>query len=191
MEKVGYSNGIDIICIPMNIPQILQSVDETVCAKTGKHLNDLQRRIIAGILNRQKYAGVAETYGYSDKHVKKVGHELLQMLSDIFGEQVKKSNLESVLERHINVSISLGNKNTGNKNNVNIGYINNCSDASASTPDESQPATPDSQPQSNNYTTIAIIEIIDKLRQFGLTDEQIAEALNLPLNDLDRVDLEE
>ncbi len=113
------------------------------------------------------------------------------MLSDIFGEQVKKSNLESVLERHINVNISLGNKNTGNKNNVNIGYINNCSDASASTPDESQPATPDLQPQSNNYTAIAIIELIDKLRQFGLTDQQIAEALNLPLNEVDRVDLEE
>ena len=91
LEKVGYSNGIHLIGLPMNIPQMLQSVDETVCAKTGKHLNDLQRRIIAGILNRQKYAGVAETYGYSDKHVKKVSHELLQMLSDVFGEQVKKS----------------------------------------------------------------------------------------------------
>ncbi|MEG3849730.1 hypothetical protein QT971_20470 [Microcoleus sp. herbarium19] len=175
----------------MEIPQILQSVDETVCAKTGKHLNDLQRRIIAGILNRQKYAGVAETYGYSDKHVKKVSHELLQMLSDVFGEQVKKSNLESVLERHINVTISLGNKNTGNKNNVNIGYINNCPDASASPLDESQPETPEIQQPSNNYTAIAINEIIDKLRQFGLTDEQIAEALNLPLNEVDGVDLEE
>ena len=190
LEKVGYSNGIHLIGLPMNIPQMLQSVDETVCAKTGKHLNDLQRRIIAGILNRQKYAGVAETYGYSDKHVKKVSHELLQMLSDIFGEQVKKSNLESVLERHINVNISFANKNTGHKNIVGIGYINNCPDASASTPDESQPATPDFQQQSNNYTGLAIIKLIDKLRQFGLTDEQIAEALNLPLNELDRVDLE-
>lgn len=175
----------------MEIPQILQSVDETVCAKTGKHLNDLQRRIITGILNRQKYAGVAETYGYSDKHVKKVGHELLQMLSDIFGEQVKKSNLESVLERHINVNISFATKNTGHKNIVGIGYINNCPDASVSPPNESQPATPEFQQQSKNYTTIAIIELIHKLRQFGLTDEQIAEALNLPLNEVDRVDLEE
>ncbi|WP_333278716.1 hypothetical protein [Microcoleus sp. herbarium19] len=194
LGKVGksrYTNSSHLICPPMEIPQILQSVDETVCAKTGKHLNDLQRRIIAGILNRQKYAGVAETYGYSDKHVKKVSHELLQMLSDVFGEQVKKSNLESVLERHINVTISLGNKNTGNKNNVNIGYINNCPDASASPLDESQPETPEIQQPSNNYTAIAINEIIDKLRQFGLTDEQIAEALNLPLNEVDGVDLEE
>lgn len=62
---------------------------------------------------------------------------------------------------------------------------------SISTPDDSQPATPDFLKQSKNYTTIAIIEIIDKLRQFGLTDEQIAEALNLPLNEIDLVDLEE
>jgi hypothetical protein len=78
----------------MDIPQILQFVDEAVCAKTGKHLNDLQRRIIAGILKGQKYAGVAETYGYSAKHIKKASHELLRMLSDVFGEDVKKSNLE-------------------------------------------------------------------------------------------------
>ncbi|MDZ4786220.1 MAG: hypothetical protein SGJ02_09110, partial [bacterium] len=109
----------------MDIPQTVQFVDEAVCTKTGKHLNNLQRKIIAGILNRQKYADVAETYGYSDKHVKKVSHELLQVLSDIFGEQVKKSNLESVLERQINVNITLGNKNTNhNKNSVSIGSIN-------------------------------------------------------------------
>ena len=114
-----------------------------------------------------------------------------EMTDEKLDQPRKKSNLESVLERHINVNISLGNKNTGNKNNVNIGYINNCPDASASTPNESQPATPDLQQQSNNYTAIAIIELIDKLRQFGLTDEQIAEALNLPLNEVDRVELEE
>lgn len=175
----------------MEIPQILQSVDETVAAKTGKHLNDLQRRIITGILNRQKYAGVAETYGYSDKHVKKVSHELLQMLSDIFGEQVKKSNLESVLDRHINVNISFATKNTGHKNIIGIGCINNYPDDSASTPNESQPETPESQQPSNNYTAIALSEIIDKLRNFGLTDEQIAEALNLPINEVGRVHLEE
>ncbi|MBD3559712.1 hypothetical protein H6S82_12675, partial [Planktothrix sp. FACHB-1355] len=77
----------------MDIPQILQSVDEAVYAKTNKHLNNLQRRIIAGILNGQKYADVSENYGYSAQHVKKASHELLQILSDVFGEKVKKSNL--------------------------------------------------------------------------------------------------
>ncbi|SKB14202.1 conserved hypothetical protein [Planktothrix sp. PCC 11201] len=148
----------------MEIPQILQFVDESVYTQTGKHLNDLQGKIVRGILNRQKYADVAETYGYSEKHVKKVSHELLQMLSDVFGEQVKKSNLESVLERQINVNITLGNKNTRNNNTVSIASINICPVPSSVSSDETQ------------------TETIDKLRKFGLSDEQIAEALNLSLS---------
>lgn len=171
----------------MDIPQILQFVDEAVCAKTDKHLNDLQRRIIAGILKRQKYADVAETYGYSAKHVKKVSHELLQMLSDVFGEHVKKSNLESVLERQINVNINLGTKNTRNKNIIDIDYVNNCPAPSTATTEESQAATPAPHQGSKNKIKI---ETISKLRQFGLSDEQIAEALDLPLDVVNQVDLE-
>jgi hypothetical protein len=171
----------------MDSPQILQFVDEAVSAKTGKHLNNLQRKIIAGILNRKKYTDVAETYGYSSQHVKKASHELLQMLSEVFGEQVKKSNLESVIERQINHNINLGNKNTFNNTNK-ISYINNCSNPSTPTPDESQPETPDLQEETKNQTKI---KTIDKLRQFGLSDEQIAEALDIPLEAVKQVDLEE
>ncbi|MEK0180416.1 MAG: hypothetical protein EAZ78_01325 [Oscillatoriales cyanobacterium] len=171
----------------MNSPQILEFVDRAVCAKTGKHLNNLQRGIISGILKRQRYADVAETYGYSAQHVKKASHELLQMLSEVFGEQVKKSNLESVLERQINHNINLGNKNTF-KNTNKISYINNCSNPSTPTPHESQPETPDLQEETKNQTKI---ETIDKLRQFGLSDEQIAEALHIPLEAVKQVDFEE
>ena len=172
----------------MDSPHILQFVDEAVYTNTGKRLNNLQRKIISGILNRQKYADVAETYGYNSQHVKKASHELLQMLSEVFGEQVKKSNLESVLERHINLNISFGNKNTINKNLIGIGCINNCPEPSTPTPDKSQPKNPDSQQKTKNQTKI---ETIDKLRQFGLSDEQIAEALDIPLEQVKQVDLEE
>lgn len=171
----------------MDIPQTVQFVDETVCAKTGKHLNDLQRRIIIGILKRQKYADVALTNGYSAKHVKKASHELLQMLSDIFGEPVKKSNLESVLERQINQNITnFGNKNT--QKIIGISYINSCPTPSTPTSDKGQPENQDLQQDSKNQ---ANIETIDKLRQFGLNNEQIAEALNLPLDVVNQIELEE
>jgi hypothetical protein len=187
LEKVWYSNHTYLTIPPMDSPEILQFVDKAVCAKTGKHLNNLQRRIIAGILKGQRYAEVAETYGYSSLHVKKASHEFLQMLSEVFGEQVKKSNLESVLERHINQNITtLVNKN--NQKIIIISYINNCPTPSTPTPDQSQPETPDLQEESQNQTKI---ETIDKLRQFGLSDEQIAEALDIPLEQVKQVDLEE
>lgn len=170
----------------MDSPQILQFVDEAVYTKTGKHLNNLQRRIIAGILKRQKYADVAETYGYSSDHVKKASHKLWQILSDVFGEQVKKSNFESVLERQINQNINLGKNNTFQNNRIS--YVNNCAESSTPTTDEIQPETPDLPQESKNQ---ANIETIDKLRQFGLSDEQIAEALDIPLEAVKQVDLEE
>jgi hypothetical protein len=185
-EKVCYSNHTYLTIPPMDSPQILQFVDEAVCAKTRKHLNNLQRRIITGILNRQRYADVAETYDYSAKHIKKASHELLQMLSEVFGEQVKKSNLESVIERQINQTINLG-KNNNFKNN-RINYINNCPTPSNPTPDQSQPETPESQEETKNQTKI---ETIEKLRKFGLSDEQIAEALDILLEQVKQVDLEE
>ncbi len=108
------------------------------------------------------------------------------MLSEVFGEQVKKSNFESVLERHINQNITtLVNKN--NQKFIGISYINNCPTPSTPTPDQSQPKTPD-QEESKNQTKI---ETIDKLRQFGLSDEPIAEALDIPLELVKQVDLKD
>ncbi len=56
------------------------------------------------------------------------------------------------------------------------------------TPDKSQPKNPDLQEESKNQTKM---ETIDKLRQFGLSDEQIAEALDIPLELVKQVDLQE
>ena len=57
----------------MDTAHILQFVDKVLSAKTGKHLNDLQRKIIEGILNRQKYSDIADTYGCTAGHAKDVG----------------------------------------------------------------------------------------------------------------------
>ena len=163
----------------MDIHEVLQFVDKVVYAKTGKCLNDLQRGIIEGTLKQQKYAEIADTYRLTQGHVKDVGYELLQMLSDTFGEPVEKGNLKSVLERQDNLNISFGNNNV-------IGYINVCSDRPTATPDEIQPPTPDLRRDKH----LAKIETIAKLRQFGLSDEQIAESLGLTLDEVKQVDSE-
>lgn len=167
----------------MNIHEVIEFVDEAFYLKTGKHLNDLQRGIIEGTLKRQKYSDIAESYGCSAGHAKDVGYKLLQMLSDIFDEPVDKRNLKSVLERQGNPNIW---GNTFGNSNI-IGCINVCSDKPNTTPDQSQPAAPNVQQHSKNQTKIKI----DKLRQFGLSDEQIAEALELPLEVVQQGNIEE
>ena len=56
----------------MDTAHILQFVDEVLSANTGKHLNDLQRKIIERILKRQKYSDIADTYGCTAGHAKDV-----------------------------------------------------------------------------------------------------------------------
>jgi hypothetical protein len=167
----------------MPMHEVLQFVDEAVYLKTGKRLNDLHREIIEGTLKRQKYSDIAESYGCSAGHAKDVGYKLLQMLSDVFDEPVDKRNLKSVLERQGNQNIW---GNTFGNSNI-IGYINVCSDKPNTTPDQSQPAAPNLQQRSKN----PIKSKSDKLRQFGLSDEQIAEALELPLEVVKQENVEE
>lgn len=164
----------------MQVDEVVEFVDRSVYAKTGTHLNDLQREIIEGILKRQKYAEIAENNDCSAGYAKDVGYKLLQMLSDVFDEPVTKRNLKSVIERQGNIKI-IFNKNTtvNDKQNNMIGYINICSDKANATLDNSQPKRADFHHQSNNQ---ANVETINKLREFGLSDEQIAAALNLPLD---------
>ncbi|MEY3868567.1 MAG: hypothetical protein RLZZ338_2458 [Cyanobacteriota bacterium] len=174
----------------MDIPEILQFVDRAVHAQTDKHLNDLQRRIIVGILKGQKYADVSKAYGYSADHVKKVSHELLHILSDVFGETVKKNNLESVLERQINVNITFGHKNNRHlkKNIIGIGTINNCPNKSTDFQKNSEYVNTELEQETPNQTKI---KTIDKLRRFGLNNQQIADALEISLDVVNQIDLDE
>ncbi|MFB2922529.1 hypothetical protein [Aerosakkonema funiforme] len=165
----------------------MQFVDEVVYAKTGKHLNDLQRGIIEGTLKRQKYCDIAKNYNCTTGHTKEVGFELWRMLSEIFGEVVDKKNLKSVLERQGNLNIFFGDRSSINSNNL-IGCVNFSSDRPNSTPDKSQPENPNFQQKKNSLIKM---KKIDKLRQFGLSDEQIADVLDLPLEVVKQVGLED
>lgn len=176
-DKVGYTNYSYPTPLLMDTAHILQFVDKVLSAKTGKHLNDLQRGIIKGILRRQKYSDIANTYNCTVGHAKDVGYELLQMLSDIFGESVDKGNLESVLERQLNLNINFGDRTTNFGNSNTINYINGCSELPTPTPDKTRSETPDFQDSTNQVK----IEMVGKLRQLGLKDEQIAEVLGLAL----------
>lgn len=167
----------------MDIQDVLQFIDETVYTQTGKHLNDLQRDIIEGSIKKKKYADIAEDYGCSAGHAKDIGYELLQMLSNVFDEPIDKNNLKSVVERRGNFNISFGDKNI---NNHMIGYINNfCPDRPSDRAPENSPGGQPSEKQAGKHPDT--IEAVLKLREFGLSDEKIAEALGLPLEDVYKI----
>jgi hypothetical protein len=155
----------------MDISELLKVVDETMFARTGKRLNDLQRKVIEWALNHQKYVEIADVFGKSEGHVKDVGYELLQMLSDIFEEPVSKGNLKSVLERQRNVNVSF------DQSNINSNVIS-CVNFNSNQPKTNLDKVPLEKTDTQRDKQISKIK---RLREVGFTDDAISEFLEIPL----------
>ena len=83
---------------------MLQWTGDRVLAKTGKPLDSLQRSILEGTLQGKKYPKIAENNYVSHHHVKKVGSKLWKLLSDVLEENIKQSNVRSIILKKCSVS---------------------------------------------------------------------------------------
>lgn len=170
----------------MEWQEVVSSVDEFVFQKTGEHLNSLQLTILKGVLSGQKYVAIAKQYGCSTGHAKDKGYELWKLLSKVFEEEVNKSNLVATVER-------LGFVNYQHhivKNSVKISNINFCNyNSETANLANRDPIVPESNDKNTKLEYNRVKQIlqenkfkaVDKLSQLGLTPEQIAESLDLPL----------
>ena len=83
----------------MTTEELLQWADDFVFAKTEKHLDSVQTAILEGAWQGLKYEEIANNCHRSYSHVKNTASELWKTLSEIFEEDIKQSNVRSVLER--------------------------------------------------------------------------------------------
>ncbi len=83
----------------MNSTEVLELVDDLIFAKTGKHLEDLQKDLLKGTIEGKAYPHIAKDTGFSESHVKNVGQELWNLLSLVLGKKVKKANFITVFEK--------------------------------------------------------------------------------------------
>ena len=154
----------------MDIQEAVIFADDIVFAKTGKHLDDMQVGVIEGVLNRQKYGEMAQELKCTEGYAKDVGYELWQLLSEVFGEEVNKSNLRSALLRHQGVNNSSLNIFSGNV----IKSINVCTSKEES-------------PEFLLGKQQAKIEVALHLREIGLSDEKIAQYLDMKLEEVQQL----
>ncbi len=171
---------------------ILKQIDLLIFQQTGQHLDDLQRAILIGVMDGRKYADIAEDYKCTTGHVKDEGYKLWQTLSDALGEEINKSNFRATVDR-------LGFANSQNQiigNPVQIGYLNVCTSQDTKNSvddggiDTQEPQSKDSNlPDLNIFNTslVAKSKTITKLLKLGLNNEQIAEALDIPLSEVQEV----
>jgi len=83
----------------MDVQEVLRLADDMVFAKTGEHLDDLQKAILLGVWEGQKYSQIAETSYCSEGHVRNIASKLWKRLSNVLDEEVTQSNLRSTLQR--------------------------------------------------------------------------------------------
>ncbi|WP_242053068.1 ATP-binding protein [Planktothricoides raciborskii] len=83
----------------MDVTEILQFVDGLVYQHTGKHLDDVQRAVVKGSYEGDTYNEIGEKNRFNKSHVGEVGGDLWKLLSEALGEDIKKTNCRSVLER--------------------------------------------------------------------------------------------
>jgi hypothetical protein len=112
----------------MDIKTLLEWTDKQVLEKTGKHLDSLQESILQGIWEHQDYEEIAKDNQRSYDHIKKEAWKLWQLLSGVFQEDIKKSNVRSILENKASSTIyhfvNYHCNNIGN-NHINICRENN------------------------------------------------------------------
>lgn len=167
---------------------VLKSIDELVFQRTGKHLDNLQLAILKGVLDGQKYAEIAERYRCTTGHVKDEGYELWQVLSEILGEELNKGNFYATVER-------LGFTNTQHQiigNPVQIGHLNLCPTSTTADLEEEETVNLKSDNQNTTHSQQTIenalratkLKTVSKLTKLGLTAEQIAEVVDLPLSEV-------
>ncbi|TVU52227.1 MAG: ATP-binding protein [Arthrospira sp. PLM2.Bin9] len=99
----------------MDIEEALKWTDDRLFAKTGKHLDSLQKAILEGVWQRETYEQIGDNEHCSKHHIRKEASELWQILSNVLEENVKKANVRSILE-HGAISY-ISNVQIGDKNN--------------------------------------------------------------------------
>lgn len=123
----------------MDIREVLKLADQLVLEQTGKPLDYLQKTVLQGALQSEKYSEIAENNHISEGHLRDVGYKLWNILSEILGETITKATLRSILTKgqFYSFSSAIG------IDRVTVNNVNIC-------PEASQPQAVPQQPQQNS-----------------------------------------
>ena len=104
----------------MEISESIKWIDDRIFAKTGKRLDSLQISILEATSRGQKYPQIAETYNFSNDHIRKAAWKLWKLLSDVLGESVSQSNFRTLVQRGFFSNSNINNIVNSNNNKINV-----------------------------------------------------------------------
>ncbi|MBD2168118.1 AAA-like domain-containing protein [Calothrix membranacea FACHB-236] len=92
-----------------SIEEIIATTEALIVNKTGKSLSFIQKAILSASLSETKknYAQIALENNYSENYIRRmVAPKLWQLLSEIFGEKINRTNCRAVLEHQLEPKFS-------------------------------------------------------------------------------------
>ncbi|WP_377474298.1 MAG: AAA family ATPase [Microcoleus anatoxicus] len=155
----------------MDVKELSKSTDDQVFAKTGQHLDSLQKSILESVLQHQNFQKIAVNNGYSYNHVKKEGAKLWKLLSEVFQEDIKQGNVRSILENKASSTIySFGDSSLIISNhNIKKNHVNICRENSQSSEDIEKRSR---HPQTENQSPIVNLTTAPELNyDYGRNSE--------------------
>jgi hypothetical protein len=163
----------------MDTQELVSYLDELLFSSTGERIDSLQVAILKGVLKRQKYADIAQEFNCSAGHAKDEAYKLWQTLADALGEEITKSNFRARIEKIIA-------KNSQFVGNIKIDKLNFCPNPSSNF-EKNDDIIRDDQIIIESVQKKIKRETIPRLVKLGLTTEQIADALDLPLPEVRKI----
>ena len=112
----------------------------------------------------RSYIEIAKSAGYESDYIKDAGAKLWKLLSEAFGEKVKKDNIQSVLKRYrrrekvkvqrnLTIEVNLSGANLSGANLSGAGLFANLVKADLCQTDSHKPIIPDASTESNKENT--------------------------------------
>ena len=154
---------------PMDIEEALEIADNLSFTRTGKQLDSLQKSILRGAWDNQKYREIAQRNHRSEKYIKEVGFKLWKLLSVALEEDLHKSNFRSKFEKWIASNIS----NSGNCVQIGNDNINVCGETwqSLEVPQQRSPKIPQNPEPTTKQPRIDIADAPEPNLFYNRTSE--------------------
>ncbi|WP_354636151.1 ATP-binding protein [Planktothricoides raciborskii] len=162
-----------------NIEEVLEWAEKLILEKTGEPLKPIEEAILKGVWSGKKYAQIAKEYNNCRvSHVKKEAAKLWDKLRDELGEDLKKYNFRSKVEKKHRVSQGA---NFGYCVQINEGSIHLWGEGlhpvkeletrSPSSPESSPDSSPNSSPTQNSSPIIDLTDAPDLSEFYNRTTE--------------------
>lgn len=107
----------------MTAEEALNLVDSLLCSTFGQRLNDVQSVVFLESWLGHTYAEIAVQISYEHDYIKQIGCQLWRSLSQLFGQEVCKKNIQAVLRYYYQSSNSSHSKKPTDINISELGKI--------------------------------------------------------------------